>query len=444
MKNTLLLCAIVLAACPFLDAQGQKCSGSSSLGCLIPNAYGPNGLVLPNAFHEAHFENGFLANFTPLNNAIATELTLLPTASPASGFTYTFERGSGVYTRSAQSFGPILSERGETIGRGKVFFSFTYQNFSFNSLDGIDLDNIPAVFKHEREIGAPYENDFITTANSLDVSVSQVTGFGTVGITNRIDLSVAVPILRTHVAIRSDATIHRIAPPDPVFGQAHYFDSNDPNGSVKKTFRNSGDATGVGDITFRLKGTLLRAEHASLALATDLRLPTGDEKNFLGSGTYGVRPFVIASMTAGKVAPHLNIGYQINGKSVLAGDISEGTKGHLPNNLFYTVGADVGVNRRLTLAFDLLGQRVFNATSVLLDQPFTASAAEQAEPGVTAQSSYQQITNRQISFNVISGSAGFKAQLGNKTLLTTNLLFGLNNNGLHARVVPLVGLSYTF
>jgi hypothetical protein len=444
LKRILAIFTFFLACSPFLDAQGQKCSGKPSLGCLIPNVYGPNGLVLPNAFHEAHFENDFLANFTPLNNAIATELTLLPTASPASGFTYTFERGSGVYTRSAQSFGPILSERGETIGRGKVFFSFTYQNFSFNSLDGIDLNNIPAVFKHARQVGAPYENDFITTANSLDVSVSQVTGFATVGITNRLDLSVAVPILRTHVAVRSDATIHRIAPPDPVFGQAHYFDANDPNGSVKKSFRDSGNAAGVGDVTLRLKDTLVRAEHASLALATDLRLPTGDERNFLGSGTYGVRPFLIASVTAGRVTPHLNIGYQINGKSVLAGDISDGTKGHLPNNFFYTVGADVGVNKRLTLAFDLLGQRVFNATSVLLDQPFAASAQEQPEPGVTPQGSYQQITNRQLSFNMVSGSAGFKAQLGSKTLLTTNLVFGLNNNGLHARVVPLVGLSHTF
>ena len=42
---------------------------------------------------------------------------------------------------------------------------------------------------------------------------------------------------------------------------------------------------------------------------------------------------------------------------MLAGDIEEGTKGHLPNNLFYTVGADVGVNRNLTVAFDLFGQR---------------------------------------------------------------------------------------
>jgi hypothetical protein len=154
LKRSVLICACTLLGCQFLPAQGHKCAGSSSLGCLIPNVYGPNGLVLPNAFHQAHFENAFLANFTPLNNALATELTLLPLASPASGFTYTFDRSSGVYTRSAQSFGPILAERGETIGRGEVFLGFTYQYFSFNSLDGIDLDRIPAVFQHTRQVGA--------------------------------------------------------------------------------------------------------------------------------------------------------------------------------------------------------------------------------------------------------------------------------------------------
>ena len=48
------------------------------------------------------------------------------------------------------------------------------------------------------------------------------------------------------------------------------------------------------------------------------------------------------------------------------------------------------------------------------------------------------------SFNLISGSAGFKAQVGPNLLLTVNLLFQMNNEGLRAKVVPLAGLSYTF
>jgi hypothetical protein len=449
LKRTILLCACPLLVCQLLNAQATKCSNSSKLGCLIPNVYGPNGLTLPNPFHEAHFENDFQANFSPLNAAIATELTLLPLASPASGFTYTFDRASGVYTRSAQSFGPVLAERAETIGKRKFFVGFTYQYFSFDSLDGIDMNQLPAVFRHSVGTGPggtspSYESDFISTANSLNLFVNQMTGFATVGITDRFDVSLAIPVLNVNLGVRSAATIHRTAPPDPVFGQSHFFDANDPNGSVNKTFNDSGHSTGIGDITMRFKGTLLTGEHAALALAADVRFPSGDEKNFLGSGTYGVKPFLVGSFPIGKVSPHFNVGYQINGSSVLAGDILTGTKGHLPNDLFYTVGADVGVTKRLTLAFDILGQRVFGATRVFLDNPYRSSVAEIPQTGVTVQQSYQQIGIRTGSFNVISGSAGFKAQVAGNLLLTANLLFQMNNDGLRARAVPLVGLSYAF
>jgi hypothetical protein len=278
----------------------------------------------------------------------------------------------------------------------------------------------------------------------LNTFVSQMTAFATVGLSNRFDVSLAIPVLNVNLGVRSAATIHRVAPPDPVFGQSHFFDANDPNGSVNKTFSNSGHSTGIGDITMRFKGTLLTGEHAALALATDVRFPSGDENNFLGSGAYGVKPFLVGSFPIGKISPHFNIGYQINGSSVLAGDVLTGAKGHLPNDLFYTLGADIGVSKRLTLAFDFLGQRVFGATKVFLDSPYKSSVAEIPAPGVTIQQNYQQIGIRTGSFNVVSGSAGFKAQVAGNLLLTANLLFQMNNDGLRAKAVPLVGLSYAF
>jgi hypothetical protein len=426
-----------------------QCTGSNKLGCLIPNVYGPNGLTLPNPFHEAHFENDFQTNFSPLNASIATELTLLRLASPASGFTYTFDRSAGVYSRTAQSFGPILAERAETLGKGKFYAGVAYQYFSFNSIDGIDLGDIPAVFKHELHTGAggsdpAYENDFITTQNSIDLFVNQITAVASYGLTNRIDLSVAVPVLNVNLGIRSDATIHRTAPPNPTFGQAHYFDPNDPDGSVNKTFSDSGHASGIGDVTVRVKGTVLHGERAALGFATDVRFPTGDELNFLGAGAYGVQPFVIGSVKLGKATPHVNLGYQFNGDSILAGDILTGTKARLPRVFYYTVGTDVGVSNWLTLAFDLLGQRAFGATTVSIGQPYVSAVEEIPTAGVNIQSSYRQIELKRGDFNVISGSAGFKMRIFRRLLMTQNVLFQLNNDGLRAKVVPVVGLSYTF
>src|SRR5205807_1484119 len=76
-----------------------------------------------------------------------------------------------------------------------------------------------------------------------------------------------------------------------------------------------------------------------------------------------VNPFVIASYKA-RISPHVNVGYQWNGDSILAGainpDLGTATKRHLPNQLLYTFGADTGITKRLTFDLDLVGQRIFN------------------------------------------------------------------------------------
>ncbi|MCW5981055.1 MAG: transporter [Bryobacteraceae bacterium] len=418
------------------------CSASGKLGCMIPNLYGDEGFVLPNAFHRAHFLSDFQSNFRPFNGAIASELTRLPLASPASGFTYAFNSATGVFSRSAQSFGPILTERAETIGRGKLFLGFSYQRFSFDSIDGIDLDNIPVVFPHEHETGRLYESDFVSSRNSVDLKLNQFTVFGTVGLTGRFDVSVAVPILDLSMRAVSNATIHRIAPPDPAFGESHFFDPMDPTGSTTNTYTSSGSASGVGDMVVRLKTTVKRWESSGLAIATDVRFPTGDERNFLGAGTFGVKPFVAYSIRAGRVAPHVNVGYEINGSSVLSGDISTGRKGHLPNQLIYAAGADVGVNRVVTLAFDVLGQRVFNAGRIE-ETTFTSPQPELSNPAAGRQS-YPNTRFTTGSLNINSAAAGVKLNLVGQLLATANVLFRLNDAGLKANVVPLIGLSYTF
>ena len=92
---------------------------TGKLALLIPDIYGPEGLTLQNPTHFAHFTSSVQSNFTPFNASMARQLASLPIPSPASGFTYTFDRSLGVYTRSAKSLGPILAERAETIGKDR-------------------------------------------------------------------------------------------------------------------------------------------------------------------------------------------------------------------------------------------------------------------------------------------------------------------------------------
>lgn len=442
-----LFCAASLPrAYPQTTTPLNPCSAPGKLACLIPGLYGDKGLTLPNEFHRAHFLSDFQGNFRPLSGALAGELTRLPLASPASGFTYAFNSATGVFTRSAQSFGPVLTERAETIGRGMFFLGFTYQRFKFESIDGTDLDNVPVVFQHQRGTGPggsfpAYENDYLTTNNSIDLRVNQFTIFGTVGLTSRIDLAVAVPVLDVRLSVVSDVRIHRTAAPDPR-GQAHFFDLNDPNGSTRASYPGTQSASGFGDAILRVKGTLKRWEASSFAVAADIRAPTGDARNFLGAGAWGFRPFVAYSIGLGRIAPHFNAGYEINGNSVLAGNIATGRPGHLSNQFTYAAGADLGLARGVTLAFDVLGARVFKAPRVLHDT-FTARAPELSNPSAGLQS-YSSIRFANDSFNMNNGSVGAKWNPFDRVLITGNLLFRLDDGGLKAKVVPLVGLSYTF
>lgn len=62
-------------------------------------------------------------NLSSLNSGVATALSNLPIASSASALGYSFDPQLGVYVPYPQSLGPILTERAETIGKDKIFFS---------------------------------------------------------------------------------------------------------------------------------------------------------------------------------------------------------------------------------------------------------------------------------------------------------------------------------
>jgi hypothetical protein len=437
-------CSNTITSATGTTSGALQTSTDAALGCVVHDLYGPGGLTLANPFHSAHFDNSSQANLTPLNTAVGSQLSLLPLASPASGYTFTLDPATSVYTRSTQSFGPILSERAETIGRNKIFIGFTFQHYSFDKIDNFDIHNFPAVFGHI-DLGHVnlFENDVITTVNNIDLTVNQSTIFGTVGLTNTLDVSVAVPIVNANMTATSTASIFRTAAPnpadpsaDPVTGQFHYFDPADPNGSTKKTFVNSSSASGIGDVIIRAKQNLVRNDKAGIAVGVDVRLPTGDETNFLGSGAAGFKPFVIGSARMGPVSPHVNLGYQWNGDSVLAGDISTGMKASLPNQFFWTLGADVGA-KRLTFAFDVLGERVMDAPR--LTQTTFTTVAGALEPATT----FNQISEATGNINLVNGSAGVKVSLGGNFLAIGNVLFKMNDGGLRANVSPMFGISYT-
>jgi hypothetical protein len=208
-----------------------------------------------------------------------------------------------------------------------------------------------------------------------------------------------------------------------------------PNGEIgnERTFTAAGSSAGLGDITVRMKNTVLR-RHGNLALALDVRIPTGNEMDLLGSGAAGLRPFAIWSSKFGQVSPHVNVGYQWNGSSVLAGSPATGESADFPDDVTYAAGADISVNSHLTIAFDLLGRYVINANR-LVREDFHA---------LNGTSVFPNIVFEKDSFASSRGAAGIKASFLNNFLLDLNLLFALDDRGLVDRLTPLIGIEYSF
>jgi hypothetical protein len=415
----------------------------ATLATLFEDIYGPNGQVvasedvqLDGTNHAAHFNSAFQSEFRLVNIALTSQLAAVPLPSPASGFTYRFDPETGTFVRSTRSFGPILAERGETIGRGRLALGYSFQFFSFDRLDGVPLAEVPAVFTHDSfELGGG-RTDVIATANTIEANVSQFSGALTYGLTDRIDLALAVPLVQTDLRLLSNARIHRVGTgantvvhyfPDPLaidgFGSTHQFFAE-------------GTASGIGDLVLRAKTTVLREGTRALAAGVDFRLPTGDELNLLGAGATGVRAFAAFSSSLGRLAPHANVAYQWNGESVLAGDVRAGQKADLPDNFSFALGSDLGINDRFSVVLDFLGQRIFDSPR-LLRRVFEAS-------GPAGAIDLPDIRFQTESYWLTSGAIGFKGHVLPRALIVFNLKFRMNENGLTDKITPLLGMEWNF
>lgn len=488
LKNRFLIGLFCLCLISVLSSGQNLCptgTASDKLVCVIPQAFGKDGIQVANGNHQGHFEESFISSsFAPLDSAIARQAALLPLASPSSGFTFSWDSAAKVFVSTTDSFGPVLSERAETIGKYKVFIGFDYQYFNFDTIDGISLRKLPVVLTHQDDsdpndgitpgfracsINAPANNtsntnqcgfvrDVIRTDNSVDLKIHQFTTFVTFGLSNRIDVSVAIPIENIRLGISSEATIGHN---DTESRHDHVFTPTPgvcpPTGSsssvcLQKSFSNFRSASGIGDITLRVKGTAWKGERAALALGADVRLPSGDSQNFLGAGAAGVKPFVVWSYRA-RVSPHAFVGYETNGSSVIAGDVATGQKARLPGDLNYSAGADVWLTNRLTLAADLVGQQIFEARRTTLtsftelgqcqDDVITGEFCDPSQGFLPAKTDTV-IGQSTETYNATNLSLGLKAKPVASMLVTANVLIKVNNGGLRSKFVPLIGISYAF
>ena len=390
--------------------------------------------------HAAHFISEDSLQFAAVqqfSNEFASQVSSYPLPSPGGGFTYSFDPALGVLTRSSDSFGSVFGERADTIGRGKFNVGVSHTSYSFNSLGESNLrdGDLKIVFTHEdvnRDTSSAtpwFEGDVLTARLYLKVE-SDVTAFiVNYGVTDRLDIGAAVPLVDVSLDARSDVTIQRIATggTSPI----HTF----PNGTQSDVVSQSGSASGVGDVALRLKYRAVKGPRGGLAFATDVRLPTGESRDLLGTGATRIGVMGIGSMNLGKFSPHVNLGYSMSGD---ADGVDQ------PDELTAVLGFDIAVSPRLTVAADLLGTRRMNAGVVEVeDTTFTANVAPGGPPQfVTA--TFPRLVVDESDATTYLGSVGVKINPMGNLLLTVNGLFGVEGDGLKPRFAPMFGIDYSF
>lgn len=438
---------------PMLPLLGQTCSSTTktnTLVCAFPQLFGPGGLTLNNKAHYAHFQDSSLTVFSPLSTSIGEELSTLPLGSVGSAISFSFTP-EHVPVPIEDSLGPILTERAQVIGKNHVDIGVAYQYFDFGQIDGHNLRNLPAILEHSVfEVNGmipDYENDYIKTANNVGVHLNQVVLYGIYGVTNRIDVSAEIPIEQVHLSVTSNGHIVRTVACElnatctgagAEYGEYHYFGNPTNNAqalaNVNATYTNGGDASGIGDVVLRAKGEVYKGEKAAASVGVAVRVPSGDANNFLGSGAVGVTPFGAFTWRA-RVSPHVLVGYQWNADSILAGDPTSTTasKASLPAAVLYSGGADIRVSDRFTIAADLVGQRILSASRISIGSytDYFGNSLPNIHPFTS-----------DYSTGLIG--VGAKVRLTRELVLTGNVSTRVDNGGLVARVVPLVGLSYAF
>jgi hypothetical protein len=407
----------------------------TGLACLIPDVTG----------------TGTSQNLSSFNTTIAQVIGQLPLAVPVSGFVLGFDKKLGMFVEENQNLGSVLTERGDTLGKHKLFVGFTYQRFTFHTIDGTNLDQLPVVFQEAANPTTLTPAKIGFTLNSLSVNVNQYTGFVAVGLTDRIDLSATLPFDRVSMSAASNNGIINVTTATCGTGGCV------PSPSPLQAAAAPGSASGVGDFLANIKGTVIKAEKSRLALGLEARFPTGDAYNLLGSGAYGVKPYLVFSRHAGNFTPHVNLGYQWNGFSVLrinpcffapSGSPGSCTGGsglptlRLPDSIEYSAGADVGIVKKLSLVADLVGQRFFNAPRITAATPDTVAVLA---TGQDPTGSYSSVSSTNGSYNVDNLGIGLKYNPAGHLILSANALIRLDDGGLRpARFVPLVGISYRF
>ena len=369
-----------------------------------------------------------------IGEALGSSISSIPIGSTSGS--ETFEFVGGVPRSTSTSAGPIFAERAATLGNGKLLVGISRTSFSFATLRGVSMHDIQLTFTHQNvdfpgcndavggdcsKYGIPgVENDVMDFHLSMDLDVAVTPVYVTYGVTDRLDVSVVVPLVQANFRGTSNAQI------EPFGGTTatHFFAGTPTNPVLSASRQSLGSAAGLGDVDVRAKINLRQNVNADVAVLLDARFPTGGTADLLGSGKFTGRVLGIVDSHFGPFSPHINGGYLFH-----AGEQQN-------DAVIGVVGFDQLMSSNVTLAADLVSALQVGDSKLVL-------------PGVvTWESPFRRSLNPTNIPNtrddIVDGSFGVKFAPARNTIIVLNALFPLNRGGLRPNLAYTFGIERTF
>jgi hypothetical protein len=329
--------------------------------------------------------------------ALLVNLATAPIATSSSGFVYRLDPELGTPGRVSDSFGTFFVERAMTSGRGRFALGASGTTADYDRLDGLNLGDgtLETTANQFRDESAPFDTERLT----LRIHTSTFTVYGTYGVTDRLEIGGALPLVQLHVE-GTRVNVYR--------GQTF----------VQAT--GSADASGMADVAVRAKYRLASSRTGSLAVAGEVRLPTGNEVFLLGTGRTAVRVAGVGSVENARVGVHGNFAIVRGGAS---------------NEVDGSGAVTLAASSRVTLTGELLYRRLTELHAIV---PSVAP-----HPTIAGVDTLRLVPGTATP-TMASAVTGVKWNAYATLVVTGQIVWRLADGGLTAPFVPLVGIDYLF
>jgi hypothetical protein len=352
-----------------------------------------------------------------LGMATSLEIGTAPFGTSSGGFVTKLDPSTGLQVRTATTFGPSFTERALTSGEGKVSMGATFYSANFDRLNDLRLTDL----RLGGVTGAASRPDLTRTGlTTLNISAKTLVLSSVIGVTENLDIGVAIPMVTVEVNGSSTFT--------------------NGSGVVAVATKGGGIAKGLGDIGAQVKYRFMKfgeglPDPGGIALLASVRLPTGEKENLRGLGVTRTMLSGVYSSGKGRFRPHATGGYEFWSKSVDAvTDFATGSTVQARHQYQYGAGIEVEATPKLTLITDIVGRQILGAGKL----GFRSTPSSQA--GVSSVESTVVLPDGIRKLVLVPG---LKLNLKAKMLLSLNALVSLRDNGLHARFTPVIGIDLT-